>query len=260
MLITGISVLVMKSRLLLLCWFLVLPLSAASDTILVVGDSLSSAYGMAVEQGWVQLMRGQIAGAGRDDTVINSSISGDITANALARLPDLLQRHRPDVVILELGGNDGLRGLPLDAMKRNLATMIDRCRAAGAKVLLIGVQLPPNYGPRYARLFEGVYRELAAEKGVALLPSLVAGVGGTDSLMQADGIHPNANAQALIAANVWLKLRPLLEQGQTGDSVAVPVAGVAVLQVHEVGAGAKSDQDEDAGTEQQQQGPGHPCG
>lgn len=208
-------VLYMKRGFLLLFWLFVLPVSSGADTILIVGDSLSSAYGMAVEQGWVALLRERIAAAGREDRVINSSISGDTTANARDRLPATLARYRPDVVILELGGNDGLRGLAFEQMKQNLSAMIDEVRDTGAKLLLVGVQLPPNYGRRYTDRFEAVYRELAEEKSTPLLPSLVDGVGTDTALMQADGLHPNARAQPLIAARIWMLLQPLLSRGQT---------------------------------------------
>lgn len=203
-------VLFMKKRFLLLCWLFFLPLSSAADTILIVGDSLSAAYGMPVEQGWVALLRDRLAAAGRHDRLVNSSISGDTTANALARIDAALARYRPDVVILELGGNDGLRGLAFGQMKQNLAAMIERIRQAGAQVLLVGVQLPPNYGRRYTERFEAVYRQLAQEQHVPLLPSLVEGIGVDSTLMQADGIHPNARAQPLIAERVWQALKPLL--------------------------------------------------
>jgi acyl-CoA thioesterase-1 len=205
----------MKLRflLLLLCTCACPLRPATADTLLIIGDSLSAAYGMPVDQGWVALLQQQLAAENPGITLVNASISGDTTAGARARLPQTITRHRPDIVILQLGGNDGLRGLSLAAMKDNLAAMIITAREHDARVLLIGVQLPPNYGPRYTGRFEAIFRELATENGVALLPSLVAGIGTEQELMQADGIHPNHDAQARMAARVHEYLLPLLEQG-----------------------------------------------
>jgi len=183
----------------------------SAQIILVVGDSLSAAYGIPVEQGWVSLLQQRLDSAGYHHRIVNASISGDTTANARARLEPALASHKPAVVLLELGGNDGLRGLSLAAMKDNLAAMISSAREAGAQVLLIGMQLPPNYGPRYTERFQAIYRELARERDLALLPSLVDGIGTERDLMQADGIHPNASAQPLIRDRVWKVLVPLLE-------------------------------------------------
>lgn len=194
--------------LLLLC--LLWPVAAPAQIILVVGDSLSAAYGIPVEQGWVALLQQRLDTGGYPYRLVNASISGDTTANALARLPAALAAQSPDVVMLALGGNDGLRGLSLKAMKSNLAAMIESAQAAGARVLLVGVQLPPNYGPRYTQGFQAVYRDLAQEYELALLPSLVDGIGTEQSLMQADGIHPNITAQPLICDRVWGALFPLL--------------------------------------------------
>ncbi len=204
----------MKSRLLLLLLCICLLRPAAAETLLIVGDSLSAAYGMPVDQGWVTLLQQRLEAESTPCTIVNASISGDTTAAARARLPQTITRHRPDIVILQLGGNDGLRGLSLAAMKDNLAAMITTSREHAAKVLLVGVQLPPNYGPVYTGRFEAIYRELAAEHEVALLPSLVAGIGTESALMQADGIHPNHDAQARIAARVHEHLLPLLEKSR----------------------------------------------
>jgi acyl-CoA thioesterase-1 len=204
----------MKLRFLLLCCLCTCLLRpATAETLLIVGDSLSASYGMPVDQGWVALLQQQLAAEGCPCTIVNASISGDTTAAARARLTQTITRHRPDIVLLQLGGNDGLRGLPPGAMKDNLAAMITTVRDHGARVLLIGVQLPPNYGPLYTGKFEAIYRELAEEFGVALLPSLVAGIGTEPELMQADGIHPNNDAQARIAARVREHLLPLLQSG-----------------------------------------------
>ncbi len=199
----------MMKRLLLLL-LLILPATAPARTILVVGDSLSAAFGIPVEQGWVTLLQERLDTLGYPYRIVNASISGDTTANARARLPAALERHTPAVVVLELGGNDGLRGLSLAEMKHNLATMISSAQHAGAQVLLVGVQLPPNYGPTYTERFQTIYRELAQEWKVALLPSLVDGIGTDWNLMQRDGIHPNASAQPLIRDQVWEVLAPLL--------------------------------------------------
>jgi acyl-CoA thioesterase-1 len=200
----------MVNRILLLL-LLFAPTLVSAQIILVVGDSLSAAYGIPVEQGWVALLQQRLDSAGYPYRIVNASISGDTTANARARLDQALASHAPVVVLLELGGNDGLRGLSLAAMKNNLAGMISSARAAGAQVLLIGVQLPPNYGPRYTERFQEVYSELARERDLVLLPSLVDGIGTEQNLMQADGIHPNATAQPLIRDRVWKELEPLLE-------------------------------------------------
>ncbi|MEN8801077.1 MAG: arylesterase [Thiogranum sp.] len=204
----------MMFRTLLLLALANLPLSASANTILIVGDSLSAAYGMPVEQGWVRLLQQRLDTDHYPYTIVNASISGDTTANALNRLPQALGRHQPAIVVLELGGNDGLRGLSTAEMKRNLAAMIQTVRQYGAEVLLIGVRLPPNYGPRYTQQFHAVYLELAKEYKLAVLPSLVDGVGTRNELMQADGIHPNSRAQPLIVTQVWQQLRPLMDAMQ----------------------------------------------
>ena len=188
---------------------------ASAQIILVVGDSLSAAYGIPVEQGWVALLQQRLDAGDYPYRLVNASISGDTTANARARLPRTIAEQSPAVVMLALGGNDGLRGLSLKAMKANLAAMIDSAQNAGARVLLIGVQLPPNYGPRYTEGFQAVYRELAREFNLTLLPSIVDGIGTEQTLMQADGIHPNAAAQPLISDRVWEALFPLLARPGT---------------------------------------------
>ena len=186
------------------------PVPAAARTLLVVGDSLSAAYGMEVESGWVALLGKRLKRENLDYQVINASISGDTTANGLVRLPKLLAQHKPALVIIELGGNDGLRGLSLEQMKHNISMMITKAKRPGAKVLLVGVQLPPNYGKTYTERFQAIYREIAAEQGVALAPSLLEGIGSRDDLMQPDRIHANAKAQPRMMENVWPQLRSLL--------------------------------------------------
>lgn len=187
-----------------------LPLPAAARTLLVVGDSLSAAYGMNVRSGWVALLAQRLAREKPDYRVVNASISGDTTANGLARLPRLLAEHKPAVVVIELGGNDGLRGLSLMQMKHNITTMVAKARARGARVLLIGMRLPPNYGNYYTERFQRVYQEVAAGQRVALVPFLLAGIATHQGLMQPDRMHANAQAQPMMLENVWPHLRPLL--------------------------------------------------
>jgi acyl-CoA thioesterase-1 len=160
----------------------------------------------------VALLAGQLKREQRDYIVVNASISGETTAGGLARLPKMLQAHRPAIVVLALGGNDGLRGLPVAQMKRNLAAMVEAAQRAGARVLLVGMRLPPNYGPEYTRAFEAAFTEVAKERRVALLPFLFEGFGEREDLFQPDRIHPNDAAQPLIADNVMKALRPLLRR------------------------------------------------
>jgi acyl-CoA thioesterase-1 len=199
-------------RILLVVLLLVglLPASAAARTLLVVGDSLSAAYGMEVSSGWVALLGKRLERDKPGYRVVNASISGDTTASGLARLPRLLAEHRPAVVIIELGGNDGLRGLSLEQMKHNINAMIAQAKARRARVLLVGVELPPNYGKSYTERFQAIFREVAAGQGVALVPSLLDRVAIRDELMQPDRIHANASAQPRLLENVWPYLRPLL--------------------------------------------------
>lgn len=184
--------------------------SAVAGTVLIVGDSISAAFGLDTRAGWVALLEKRLAQQGFDDKVVNASITGDTSANGLARLPAQLAAHKPDLVLLELGGNDGLRGMPVAQLQQNLASMIDLSRKAGAEVLLLGMQLPPNYGARYTKAFAQVYQTLADEKKVALVPFLLEGVGGVPTLMQADGVHPTTGAQGKLLENVWPTLKPLL--------------------------------------------------
>lgn len=185
--------------------------TASADTpprLLVVGDSLSAAYGIEARQGWVALLERRLDGRAE---VINASISGETSGGGAARLPDLLGQHAPDIVLLELGGNDGLRGLPPGQLEANLRRMIEASRAAEAEVLLLGIDIPPNYGQAYRDAFTGVYRRLADEHGLPLVPFLLEGVALNRELMQSDGIHPTAEAQPRILDNVWPVLAPLLE-------------------------------------------------
>lgn len=177
---------------------------------MVFGDSLSAGFGLHKDEGWVELLQQKLNKQQFNYTVINASISGDTTSSGLTRLPNALNTNLPDIVILELGGNDGLRGLSLKSMKSNLSTMVDLCLNIDAKVLLVGMQLPPNYGPFYVNTFSKSYSDLANEKNIPLLPFLLAGFESDMSYFQRDKIHPNAKAQGLIVQNVWGKLKPLL--------------------------------------------------
>lgn len=179
-------------------------------TILVLGDSLSAGYNIDDEQGWVELLNQKLQQEGYPHTVINGSISGDTTTQGLLRLPTLLEQHDPEIVIIELGGNDALRGTPPNAIKRNLSKLIDTSKRSGAQVLLLGIQIPPNYGQRYAQAFFDNYAQLANEKKVKLVPFFLENVGGNDELMQDDGIHPNVKAQPILLENVYTNLKNLL--------------------------------------------------
>ncbi|MCU1735978.1 MULTISPECIES: arylesterase [Pseudomonas] len=184
--------------------------NAAAATVLIVGDSISAGFGLDTRVGWVALLEKRLKAEGFADQVVNASISGDTSAGGQARLPALLAEHKPQVVVLELGGNDGLRGQLPTQLKQNLASMIDKSQATGAKVLLLGMQIPPNYGARYTQAFAKVYGELAEEKHIALVPFFLEGIGGHPELMQADGIHPAPAGQGMLLDNVWPRLKPLL--------------------------------------------------
>lgn len=184
--------------------------SSQPATILVFGDSLSAEYGLPRDTGWVKLLADRLAGEAAQYSVVNASISGETTSGGRTRLPKLLLQHRPAVVVLQLGANDGLRGLSPVSMRENLAAMIDAARGAGARVLLIGMRIPPNYGREYAERFAGVFPQLAREKGVALVPFLLEGFADNLDYFQADRIHPAERAQARMLQTVWPKLAPLL--------------------------------------------------
>jgi len=181
----------------------------ARPTLLVMGDSLSAAYGIEAERGWVSLLQARLDGKAR---VINASISGETSSGGASRLPELLGQHDPDIVLLELGGNDGLRGLPPGQFEANMRRMIEAGQAEGAEVLLLGIDIPPNYGRAYREAFTGVYRRLADDYELAWVPFLLEGIALEDELMQDDGIHPTAAAQPRILDNVWPELAPLLEE------------------------------------------------
>jgi len=186
---------------------------AEAPVILVFGDSISAGYGLArVEQGWVALLQTRLREQEYGYQVVNASVSGETTAGGLARLPRGLMLHQPKIVILELGGNDGLRALPIAQMRSNLVRMIDLSTAAGAQVLLLGMRIPPNYGPDYTEQFRLCYTEVARDKKLPLVPFLLNGIALTPNLMQADGIHPDELGQPLLMANIWPSLKPLLRR------------------------------------------------
>jgi acyl-CoA thioesterase I len=183
---------------------------AQQAAIVVLGDSLSAEYGLPRDTGWVNLLRKKLAQEHIDYSVANSSISGDTTSGGLARLKAVLTRIKPSIVIVELGANDALRGVPLATTETNLRAIVDASQAAHAKVLLIGMYVPPNYGPDYTQKFHAVYEQLSKEKHVPLVPFLLAGIADKPSMFQADQMHPTVQAQPLLLDNVWPSLKPLL--------------------------------------------------
>jgi acyl-CoA thioesterase-1 len=179
-------------------------------TLLVFGDSLSAGYGIDPARGWVSLLEQRLRDSGHDYRVVNASVSGETTAGGLARFPRALQIQHPSLVILELGGNDGLRALPVDAMRDNLGRMLQLCRSRRVAVLLVGIRMPANYGPRFTGEFAAVYDQLAARYAVPLVPFLLAGVTDHPGWMQADGIHPNEQGQPQVLENLWPHLQKML--------------------------------------------------
>jgi len=195
--------------------FIALQNAVASDrTILVMGDSLSAAYGIRPEQGWVALLTQRLQTQGYGYEVVNASVSGETSNGGLQRLPRAIQIHHPGIVILELGANDGLRGLPVQVTKDNLAKMVQLSQAAGARVLLIGIRIPPNYGPRYANEFAGLYPEIAKQSQLPLIPFLLDKVALDPTLMQDDGLHPNARGEPQVLETVWQGLEPLVKKNR----------------------------------------------
>ena len=189
---------------------------ASDHTILVFGDSLSAAYGIRPEQGWVALLDARLKAQGYGYQVVNASVSGETTSGGVERLPRALQLHRPGTVILELGANDGLRGLPVSGTRDNLASMVRLARASGARVLLVGIRIPPNYGERYTEQFARVFPEVANQYHLTLVPFLLAGVALDPTRMQADGMHPNAQGEPPVLDTVWPYLAPLLKKNSEG--------------------------------------------
>lgn len=197
-----------------LCFALVAlsaPVAASDPVILVLGDSLSSAHGIGAQQGWVNLLRDKLDENGYPHAVVNASVSGATTRDALSRLDATVERHRPDVAIVELGGNDGLRAFSIDTIESNLSRILETLRENGAKVVLAGMHMPPNYGPVYTEAFEALYPALAEEFDAILIPFFMEGVADDPELMQDDEIHPNTAAQPLLLDNVWPVLEPTLD-------------------------------------------------
>lgn len=190
--------------------FVIVSGAAQAATILVWGDSLSAGYQLAQREAWPVLLQTRLAEKGFPHKVVNGSVSGETTSGGLTRLPDALKRHQPDLFVLELGGNDGLRGLRPQLMGENLEAMITAAQQAGAEVLLIGMEMPPNYGPAYTRRFAQTYRDVAERTDSVLLPFLLDGFGDQPEMFLPDGIHPTADAQHLILDTVWAKLEPML--------------------------------------------------
>lgn len=202
------------------CFARVLPLAAfigfsqataaGVPTILVMGDSLSAGYGIATERGWVSLLAHRLDARGLDFRVVNASVSGETTSGGLASLPQALKDHQPILVIIELGANDGLRGINPDQIEQNLTDMVKMSKQHGAEVLLSGVQIPANYGEAFRQQYFAVYSEVSRQTDVPLVRSLLNGVAQHPALMQQDGLHPNVSGQPKLLDNVWLKLKPLL--------------------------------------------------
>nr|WP_243656598.1 arylesterase [Paucimonas lemoignei] len=200
----------MRALLLLTLALLASHAYSASKTVLVLGDSLSAEYGLARGKGWVNLLQERLRAEKIDARIINASISGDTTSGGAARLPALLKTHRPDILIIELGANDALRGLPVAATEANLRSMIKAGQAINAKVILLGMRIPPNYGPSYAENFHAMYGKLARENKTALVPFFLEGIATREDMFQPDRIHPLAAAHPIMLDNVWPVLKPLL--------------------------------------------------
>lgn len=192
--------------------------SNEAERILIIGDSLSAAYNMRTKEAWPNLLQLRLEEDGYAWRVFNSSITGDTTESALARLPRLIERHTPGVVIIELGGNDGLRGLPLQVTINNMAAMIEMSREQGAQVLLAGIRIPPNYGAQYVSQFEAMYPELAAQYETELVPFFMEGVALDPNLMQSDGIHPAVEAQPVLLDNIWPTLKAMIDRQEHGPA------------------------------------------
>ena len=179
--------------------------------IVVLGDSISAAYGINIDDGWVNLLRHRLAREKKDYRVINASVSGDTSRTGLNRLDDILSRHQPSILVIELGGNDGLRGITTSETENSLSSIIEKSQASGIKVLLVGIRLPPNYGPYFISQFATMYQRLAEKYQVPLVPRILERVADSPELMQDDGMHPTAAGQQQMLENVWPKLLPLLD-------------------------------------------------
>lgn len=182
----------------------------AARTLLVLGDSLSAGYGLPQGAGWVTLLEHRLRRDKIDYNVVNASISGETTLGGRNRIESVLREHRPAVVVLQLGANDGLRGNPLEDTRRNLIAMVEACRKANARVLLVGMRIPPNYGPVYTRRFEALFAEVARQQNVTLVPFMLQGFAENRNLFQSDGIHPTAEAQPRVLENIYRRLQPML--------------------------------------------------
>ncbi len=192
--------------------------AATAPTVLVFGDSLSAGYGIDVDQSWPALLQSRLESQGYEHRVINASISGETTEGGVTRIARALENFSPELVILELGGNDGLRGFPPDRMKANLQTIIETTKASGAAVIMLGIRIPTNYGPRYTGAFENVYRELADQLSVLWIEFFMEGIALNEELMQDDGIHPNASAQSILLDNAWPIIRQALADHEKHQS------------------------------------------
>lgn len=186
--------------------------------MLVLGDSLSAGYNIEVARGWVQLLQQRLKDQGYGHSVVNASMSGETTGGGLNRLPRALKRHSPEVVIVELGGNDGLRALPLSVIRSNLERIVELSKQAGAQVVLVGVRIPPNYGEEYGEGFFRIYAELSQAREVFLVPFALEGIALSDGMMQSDGIHPTASAQARLLDNVWPAVKKALDAAEVGKT------------------------------------------
>ena len=187
----------------------------AKPVIMVLGDSISAEYGLPRDTGWVALMRQRLANERIDYSVANASISGDTTSGGRARMPELIQRLKPGIVIVELGANDALRGVPLATTEDNLRTIVEQAQQAHAKVVLIGMYVPPSYGPDYTQKFHGVYEQISKDLHVSLVPFLLAGIADKPDMFQADQMHPTQQAQPVLLDNVWPTVKPLLRTGSS---------------------------------------------
>ena len=202
-----------------MCLFAVAANATSVPTVLVFGDSLSAGYGIDVDQSWTALLQSRLQAQGYEHRVINASISGETTEGGKTRIPSALENFSPDLLILELGGNDGLRGFPPEVMKENLRAIIETAQSGGTSVVLLGIRIPPNYGQRYTQAFEGVYRELADELGIPWIEFFMEGVALNEELMQDDGIHPNAEAQPILLDNAWPIIREALtDRAEIGEA------------------------------------------
>jgi acyl-CoA thioesterase-1 len=206
-----------------LSWLLACGVAWAAPTVLILGDSLSAAYGIPEDRGWVALLQRRLVETGHPHRVVNASVSGETSVGGLNRLPRLLAEHAPAVVVLELGANDGLRGFAPQVLGDNLRAMVAASRGAGAQVLLLGVRLPPNYGGAFNARFERVYATVADETDTPLVPFFLEGVAEDRALMLPDGLHPAAEAQPRLLDNVWPALAPLLDATRSAAPVSAPV-------------------------------------